>query len=91
VSLTTMQKGLLDTAPKNVHGDILKQTVNLDTGGGNQQVARGSQLSMLSAINAGNTGTNRPHQAKIFTPGRYTFTGRVRPTITNLRMGYQTG
>src|SRR5882762_234905 len=30
VSLTTMQKGLLDTAPKDVHGDILKQTVNLD-------------------------------------------------------------
>jgi hypothetical protein len=30
VSLTTMQKGLLDTAPKDVHGDIFKQTVNLD-------------------------------------------------------------
>jgi len=34
-------------------------------------------LSLLSAINAGNTGTNRPHQAKISTAGRHTFTGRV--------------
>ena len=32
---------------------------------------------MLSAINAGNTGTNRPHQAGISTAGRYTFAGRV--------------
>ena len=38
---------------------------------------------MLSAINAGNTGTNRPHQAGISTAGRYTFAGRVnnRPTL----------
>jgi hypothetical protein len=34
---------------------------------------------MLSAINAGNTGTNRPHQAEISTAGRYTSAGRVSP------------
>jgi len=32
---------------------------------------------MLSAINAGNTDTNRSHQAKISTAGRYTFAGRL--------------
>jgi integrase-like protein len=37
----------------------------------------GCQLSMLSAINAGNTGTNRPHQAEILNAGRYTFAGRL--------------
>jgi hypothetical protein len=30
VSLPTMQKAPLDKAPKDVHGDIFKQTVNLD-------------------------------------------------------------
>ncbi len=39
---------------------------------------RGCQLSLLSAINAGNTGTNRPYQAKISTAARYTFAGRVK-------------
>jgi hypothetical protein len=34
-------------------------------------------LSLLSAINAGNTGTNRPHQAEISTAGRLTSAGRV--------------
>jgi hypothetical protein len=32
---------------------------------------------MLSAINAGNTGPNRSHQAEISTADRYTFAGRV--------------
>lgn len=32
---------------------------------------------MLSAINAGNTGTNRPRQAEISTAGWHTFAGRV--------------
>ena len=32
---------------------------------------------MLSAINAGNAGTNRPHQVEISIAGRYTFAGRV--------------
>ena len=32
---------------------------------------------MLSAINAGNTGTNRLHQAEISTAGRYTSARRV--------------
>jgi hypothetical protein len=44
---------------------------------GNEHVARGCQLSLLSVINAGHTGTNRPHQAEISTAGRYTFAGRV--------------
>jgi hypothetical protein len=48
---------------------------------GNEHVARGCQLSLLSAINAGNTRTNRPHQAEISTAGRYTFAGRVRENL----------
>ena len=32
---------------------------------------------MLSAIYAGNTGTNRSHQGEISTAGRYTFAGRL--------------
>ena len=44
-----------------------------------ERVARGCQLSLLSAINAGNTGTNRPHLGEISTAGRYTFAGRVIP------------
>jgi hypothetical protein len=44
-----------------------------------ERVARGCQLSLLSAINAGNTGTNRPHLGEISTAGRYTFAGRVSP------------
>jgi hypothetical protein len=42
-----------------------------------QSFVRGCRLSMLSAINAGNTGSNRPHQAGISTAGRYAFAGRV--------------
>src|SRR5262249_50312207 len=34
------------------------------------RLARGRQLSMLSATNAGNTGTKRPHQAGISIAGR---------------------
>ena len=41
-------------------------------------------MSLLSAINAGNTGTNRPHQAEISTAGRYTFAGRVTLTLHQL-------
>ena len=34
-------------------------------------------VSLLSAINVGNAGTKRPHQAEISTTGRYTFAGQV--------------
>ena len=57
-------------ARKAVHGQR-------EIASGKERVARDCQLSLLSAINAGNTGTNRPHQAEISTAGRYTFAGRV--------------
>jgi hypothetical protein len=41
-------------------------------------------LSLLSAINAGNTGTNRPHQAKFSTTGRHTFAGQVKPSALEM-------
>ena|SRR5215469_10567965 len=46
-----------------------------------QSFVRRCRLSMLSA-NAGNTGTNRPHQAEISTVGRYTFAGRLISRLT---------
>ena len=41
----------------------------------NGQITGDTQLSLLSAIDAGNTGTNRPHQAEISS----TFAGRYQP------------
>ena len=45
--------------------------------GRNKQFARGCQLSMLSATDAGNTGVNRPKQAEFSTAGRHTFAGQI--------------
>jgi hypothetical protein len=42
-------------------------------------VARGCQLSLLSAINAGNTGTSRSHQVEISTAVGILSRGRVIP------------
>jgi hypothetical protein len=61
------------------------------TDGRKQQSGRGCQMTLLSATNAGNTGTNRPHQAEISTAGRYLSRGGSMPTVTNSRVGYQKG
>ena len=55
------------TCPRTSHGKQRKRGF-----------ARGCQLSLLSAINTGNTGANRPHQTKISIAGGYTSMGRVK-------------